>query len=139
LSPSTTAREYPSFCSNGEPGEMRLTISSDPRTRGRDLALEGGDLGTLLHGRRDIVEPLEQHMPAGGVDIEMDSTTVRTPDRLGLEVDRDGGIGAALGIVHQKLQLLGRHLDRQNAVLEAVVVEDVGKAGGVHAAHAEIE
>ena len=33
----------------------------------------------------------------------------------------------------------GRHLDRQDAVLEAVVVEDVGERGGDHAADAEVE
>ena len=83
--------------------------------------------------------PFEQGLLARGIDVEMQRAAVRPLDGLGLEIDRDGGVGAALGVVHQQLQLLGRDDDRQDAVLEAVVVEDVGKAGRDDAADAEIE
>ena len=52
---------------------------------------------------------------------------------------RDDGVGAALGVVHQLVDVLLRQRDRQDAVLEAVVVEDVGEARRDHAADAEVE
>ena len=54
------------------------------------------------------------------------------------QIDRQRGVGAALGVVEQLLQVLRRDLDRQHAVLEAVVVEDVAERGRDHAADAEI-
>ncbi len=69
----------------------------------------------------------------------MQRAAIRTLDGLGLEVDGEGGIGAALGIVEEELELLGRHHEGQDAVLEAVVVEDVGKARRNDAADAEVE
>ena len=59
-------------------------------------------------------------------------------DFLLLQVDRQRGVGAALGVVEQLLQVLGADLDRQHAVLEAVVVEDVAELGRDHAADAVV-
>ena len=47
-------------------------------------------------------------------------------------------VGAALGIVHQLVDVFLRQHDRQDAVLEAVVEEDVGEAGRDDAADAEV-
>ena len=54
------------------------------------------------------------------------------------EVDGQRRIGAALGVVEQFLEVLRRDLDRQHAVLEAVVVENVAERGRDHAGDAEI-
>ena len=78
-------------------------------------------------------------MLAERVDLEGDLAAVGAGDGLGFQIDGQAGIGAALGVVHQEFELLGRHLDGQNAVLEAVVVEDVGEGRGDHAANAEVE
>ena len=51
---------------------------------------------------------------------------------------RERGVGAALGVVEQLLQILGADADRQHAVLETVVVENVAERGGDDAADAEI-
>src|SRR5262249_22112662 len=77
-------------------------------------------------------------MLAVRVDVELDDAAVGAADLLLREVDRQRGVGAALGVVEQLLQVLGRDLDRQHAVLEAVVVEDVAERGRDHAADAEI-
>ena len=72
------------------------------------------------------------------VDLELDRC--RRPAR-GFpvsQIDGERGIGAALGVVEQLLQVLGRDADRQHAVLEAVVVENVAERGRDHAADAEI-
>ena len=60
-------------------------------------------------------------------------------DRLGFEVDRHHRVGAFLGVLHQLVaDFLGQG-DRQDAVLETVVVKDVGEARGDDATDAEIE
>ncbi len=40
---------------------------------------------------------------------------------------------------HQAVEFVRRHRDGQEAVLEAVLVEDVGERGGDHAADAAVE
>src|SRR5262249_330945 len=64
--------------------------------------------------------------------------TTPPADPLLPEDARTRRVGAAIGVVEQFLQVLGRDLDRQQAVLEAVVVEDVAERGRDHAADAEI-
>src|SRR6185437_7624770 len=55
------------------------------------------------------------------------------------QIDRQRRIGAALGVVEQFVEVVLADADRQNAVLEAVIVEDVAEGGRDHAADAEIE
>src|SRR5689334_7878135 len=101
--------------------------------------LEVVDLRLLLHGKTDVVEAVQQAMLAEGVDVEMDGAAVGTLDLLLLEIDLDDRVGAAARIVHQLGDDVLRYLDRQDAVLEAVVVEDVGEILGDDAADAEVE
>src|SRR5215212_9906186 len=92
-----------------------------PRPRGRGLLFETDDRGFLFHGEADIVEAVQQAMLAERIDVEGDAAAIRSADLLRLEVDRERRIGAALGIVHQLLEIVRRYLDRQDAVLEAVI------------------
>ena len=55
------------------------------------------------------------------------------------EIDRQGRVGAAVGVVEQLVEIVLGDADRQNAVLEAVVVENIAERGRDHAADAEIE
>src|SRR5262245_8683370 len=97
---------------------------SHPGTVGLRLALEAGDLVLLDHREADVVETVEQAMLAVRIDLELDHAAVGAADLLLLEIDRQRRVGAAAGVVEQLLEILRRHLDRQHAVLEAVVVED---------------
>ena len=72
------------------------------------------------------------------VDLEMDHTAVGTTDFLLLQIDREGRVCAAVGIVEQLFEILRRHPDRKHAVLEAVVVENVAERGRDHATDTEI-
>src|SRR3546814_477462 len=74
-----------------------------------------------------------------GIDVEGDGAAGRPGDLLLLQIDGDDGVGAARGVVHQQIHLLLRQNDGQNAVLEAVVVEDVGEARRDDAADAGVE
>ena len=71
-------------------------------------------------------------------DAERGANARLTVDLLLFEVDGEPRIGAPLGIVEQLLQVLGTHRDRQQAVLEAVVVKNVAERGRDHASDAEI-
>ena len=71
--------------------------------------------------------PLQEAVLAEGIDLEADDAAVGPADLLALEIDGQRRVGAAARIVDQLVDLLLRQHDRQNAVLEAVVVEDVGE------------
>ena len=86
----------------------------------------------------DVVETVEQAMLAERIDVEADRPAVGAADLLFYEVDRERRVGAALGVVEQLLEILRRHRDRENAVFETVVVEDVREARGDHATDAEV-
>src|SRR6266478_6455491 len=109
-----------------------------PRPRRLRALLEALDLVLLDHGEPDVVEPVEQAMLAIRIDLEPHPASVRTPDLLLLQVDGQGRICPPLGIVEQLLEIVRRYLDRQDAVLEAIVVEDVAERGRDHATNAEI-
>ena len=55
------------------------------------------------------------------------------------QIDRERRVGAALGVIEQFVEVFLADADRQDAVLEAVVVEDVAERGRDHAADTEIE
>jgi hypothetical protein len=93
----------------------------------------------LFQRQADVVQAVKQAMLFEGIDIELDDTSIRAADFLLFQIDGDRGVGAATGVIHQLVEVFLADDDRQNAVLEAVVVEDVGEAGGDHAADAEVE
>src|SRR5581483_4609720 len=120
------------------PGVTRiLCVILNPRCVGAVFGFVGGNLVLAAHGQADIVPAVEQALLAEGIDLELDAAAVRTADFLRFQIDRDAGIGAALGIVHQLVDVFLRQLDGQDAVLEAIAIEDVGEIGRDDAADAE--
>ena len=73
------------------------------------------------------------------IDLERHGAAVGPADFLLAEIDGQCRIGAAFGIVEQFVEVVLGDADRQNAVLEAVVVEDIAERGRDHAADAEIQ
>src|ERR1700733_12750617 len=78
-------------------------------------------------------------MLAERIDLEFHGAAVGATDFLVGQIDRQGRVRAALGIVEQFVEVFLGNTDRQHAVLEAVIVEDVAKRGRDDAADAEIE
>src|SRR3954468_12820236 len=113
--------------------------SSGPGAFGLCLCLVAVDRGLLFHGQADIVEAVHQAVLAERIDLELDRAAIGAADFLGAEVDAERRVGAALGVIEQLVEVGLRDSDRQDAVLEAVVVEDVAERGRDHAANAEIE
>ena len=91
----------------------------------------------MRHGLRDVVETVQQSVLAPRIDLEGDHPSGRRDDRAILEIDRDAGIaGRGAHLVGQRLHLVQRQRHRQDAVLEAVAVEDVSVGGRDHRLHA---
>src|ERR1700733_10011067 len=84
------------------------------------------DEGTLLQGEPDLVQPLDETGLEEGIDLEADRPAVGSNDLLVRQIDGELG---AVGLGEQALDLFRRELDRQHAVEEAVIVEDVGEGG----------
>ena len=97
------------------------------------------DRRRLDQGQADVVEPFDEALLAEGIDLELDDPAVGTADFLRRKIDGDRRIGAALGVVVQLGEILARDLDWQDAVLEAIVIEDIGEVGRDNAADTEVE
>src|SRR6185312_9488068 len=101
--------------------------------------LVGVDLRRVLQRLADVVETVQQQVLAERVDIEVDFLAVRPHHHLARQIDGEAGVAAELGVVDQLVADRPRQPDRQDAVLEAVVVEDVGEVRRDDAADAEIQ
>src|SRR4051794_7207644 len=97
------------------------------------------DAGAMLEGLADIVQAVQQQVLAERIDLEADFLAVRADDNLLLEVDGQAGIVTLPCVLDQLVAHRARQANRQNAVLEAVVVEDVGEVRRDDAADAEIQ
>src|SRR5580704_5960422 len=85
-----------------------MTIDLHPGPRCFGLLLEVVDLLALDHGQADIVEAFEQALLAVRLNIELHYAAVRAANLLLFQVDGERCIGAALGIIEQLFQILGR-------------------------------
>jgi spore maturation protein CgeB len=113
--------------------------ASDPGPLGRRLRLVRGDRRGALHGEADLVEAMHQAVLQPWVDVEADRLAVVARHRLVGKIHRQRRVGAALGMGHQPGELVRRHRDRQEAVLEAVLVKNVGERRRDHAPDAPVE
>src|SRR5487761_134250 len=116
---------------NGRPSEPGLRLLAP--------VLELGDRRLFLEGQADVVDAVEQALLAELIDFKMHDLAIGARDGLARQVDGEPRIRTLAGVVHQMRHGLSRQRDRQNAVLEAVAVEDVGEARRDHGANAEIE
>src|SRR5690349_13557394 len=96
----------------------------------------GLDVGLLREQVAELVGAREEHALGERVDLEVDGRAVRQEDALLGEVDGELGIGLALEQLEQSLVRDPVDDDRQDAVLEAVVAEDVGERRGQDRLHA---
>src|SRR5215831_3224902 len=109
----------------------------DPGPRALVGRLPGFDGGLVAHGLGDVVQPVEQRMLAPRVDLEGNDPAGRRHDLAVLEIDRDARIARrGAHLVGELLDLFDRQGDRQQPVLEAVVVEDVAVRRRDHRLHA---
>ena len=85
---------------------------------------EAADNVGVAQGQADIVPAVEQAFAAERVHVESEHLAVGAGDRPGLQIDGEAIALAAVALGEQGIHLVGRQLDRQEAVLERIVVED---------------
>jgi len=98
--------------------------------------LEGSDRDLVAKGERDLVLTRQQHLLAERIDLEPVAHAVRAGDRLRLEVQRDRGPGPLVELPAEGGDTRRGQQDRQQPVLDAVLVEDVAEARRDHRADA---
>ena len=102
----------------------------EPRLGRQALRFKGLNLVGLAQGEADVVKAVEQAILAEGLHVERDLFALGAHDDLAFQVDGELVAGEGQNFVKQLGHRgLGQH-DGQQAVLEAVIEEDVGKAGG---------
>ncbi len=84
----------------------------------------------------DVVQPLEQGMFFEIIDLKMQDPPARRSDRLRWQVNVQGIALAGLDLGKELLDDSIIECHGQDAVIEAVVIEDVSKAGSDEAAEA---
>src|SRR5208282_4021943 len=103
---------------------MRLFVRKDP---------------VLVRERqRDIVETLEQTLLLERLDLEMRRPSEIVGHGLLFEIDREPVRLVIAGGAKNMLDLGGRQRDRKKAVLQTVVVEDIGELRRDHRAEARV-
>ena len=78
-------------------------------------------------------------MLAERINRECDLLAVRPDHDLTVKIDGKPRVAAELRILHELIAYRARQADRQNAVLETVIEEDIGKIRRDHATDAEIQ
>src|SRR5690554_432796 len=113
-----------------EPRPCRESLdgAEQPGLAGTMTGLEGLDGVRVLQRQADVVQAVEQAVLAEGIHLEAVLHAVRTGHGLRLEVDGQLIALVGLGLLEQGVDFFFFQHDRQQAVLEAVVVEDVGEA-----------
>src|SRR6185503_15589195 len=101
------------------PGELRFS----PR-------LERADLVRVPQRQADLVEAVQQAVLAERIDVEVEALrVVEGRHALPLEIDAQPEAGERSRVVKQLVDLGLRQRDRQEAVLQRVVLEDLAERG----------
>src|ERR1700744_3605031 len=96
------------------PGRVRiLNMRSNPGRLSFVVFFVGRNLVFAAQGQPDIIPAIEQALLAEGINIELDHAAIGAANFLGLQIDAEAGIGAALGIVHQLVHIRLRQDDGQ--------------------------
>lgn len=118
---------------------LQIPAAVEPRPDTRPLGLMLLDRVLARHGQPDIIQAIDQAMLPERLDLERRQLfPVRRPDDLVGQIDFDLAAGRRLGRDGGQCGPVG-DAQRQHAVLERVVEEDVAEAGRDDALDAEIE
>jgi hypothetical protein len=98
----------------------------------------GSDLVFVLKRQADVVEAVIEAVAAEFLDLELELQAVVVGDRTRFQVNREGVLRMLRVALEQLFDVVLVQHDGEHAVLEAVVVEDVGKAGGDDDANAPV-
>src|ERR1700761_2573487 len=121
----------PRFMASRKIFPLLMSISSMNGSEPAQLAalalLEAGDIGLVAQRQAHLVDALQQALLAERVDLETIDLPVGAGHGLRGKVDRDRRTRRGMQERPQPRRPLGRQTDRHDAVLEAVVEEDVAE------------
>src|SRR5579864_1314529 len=109
-------------------GTSKIATRIDPRKFPPIVGLERLDHVHETGCQRNIVEPLDEASAAQGVDAKGVRAALRVDRHLPLQIDRDLGPDPRVQLRPYGRAGFGIEHDRHDAVLEAVVEEDVAEA-----------
>src|SRR5437016_3517117 len=89
----------------------------------------GVDGGDVLHAGADVVQALQKDFLAGRSDFKLEHQAMLVGDGLVRQIDRQRIAFFFFGVLEKLLDLIFGQRSGKNAILEAVVVENVGIAG----------
>src|SRR5208337_2303706 len=101
--------------------------------------LEGGDAVREAQSQADVVKAFEQAFASEGIDLEGEFEPKVICKGLILEVNGQPVSLIVLGPLEQLVQFGIGQCDQEHAILEAIVIEDVGVAGRDNGVEAVIE
>ena len=110
----------------------------NPRPACRCSSFKCADVCHLFHRQADVIEAVHQAMLFERVKLEMIGFPTCASNRLRFQINFDPCVRTVFCVLHQRVALVFGQNDWQNAVLEAVVVKDIRKAGRDYAADAKI-
>src|SRR6185369_14691481 len=114
-------------------------LRKQPGLADTTLLFEFADLLGVAQGQADVVPAIDQTFLAERIDLEGNAIAVRADHGLRLEIDRQLIARRRLDLTEQGLDFGGRQHDRHDAVLVAVVEEDIGERFGNDRLEAEVE
>jgi hypothetical protein len=98
----------------------------------------GGDFGGVLEGLGDVVKTFEENFFAGRGDFKIVEVAVGVFDGLGGEIDGEGIALFGFGVLEELIHFGFGEDGGEDAVLEAVVIENIGVAGSDDGAEAVV-
>lgn len=117
-------------------GAINLLLCKQPRGSLRTFRLVCADLIGMLQGQCDIVKPVQQPEFPIGIDFKDNFPAGRRNDLLRFQVDCQP---ITFGqFVEQVVDNRRIEHDRQNTVLEAIVIKDIGETGRDNRSEAKI-
>jgi len=97
-----------------------------------------GDFVGVLQGLADVVQTLQEDFFAGRGDFKIVGVAVAVFDGLGGEIDGERIAYFRFGLLEESIHIGFGQDGGEDAVLEAIVVEDVGVAGSDDGAEAVV-
>src|ERR1700756_509180 len=97
-----------------------------------------GDVGLVLEGQPDVVQPFQQTMAGEGIDLEGGGQPLFTLNSLLLEINRELVPVLLLRPFHNLAHFFFRQYHSEKTILQAVIGKNIGKRGRDHRSETEI-